>query len=220
MTERFSIEIGFLAILANSPMSRWLSLDGESTYGNAEAFFEEGKLPEQIKSVLFTTQTGPQVTLNHIPMCRIAVFLDFDRPPLFGLTKSPNHPTPNNSNYEIIADDEIWFSAAKAELNEFFSSRESGINCLHRSVTYDVLLLSLVIPLTIWVNYRIGVLLTSKEKVSTVILIGIFTYVFILFLYCARLLFSYSRWIFPKAEIATKVKPPALQPRGANDPTS
>jgi hypothetical protein len=190
-------------------------MNGESTYGNDEAFFEEGNLPEQIKSVLFTTQTGPQITLNHIPMCRIAVYLDFDRPPLFSLTRSSNQSTPNNSNYEIIADDENWFSAVKAELHEFFSSRESGINWLHHPLTYDVLSLFLAIPLAIWINYRIGVLLTSKEKISEVILAVIFIYVFILLLYCFRLLLSYSRWVFPKVEIANKIKQPALQSRGA-----
>src|SRR5208282_2417081 len=58
--------------------------NGEFLHGNNEQFLDETNLPDQIRSILFTTTSLPR-TLGIEPVSRIILFLDFTSPPLFDL---------------------------------------------------------------------------------------------------------------------------------------
>ncbi len=186
--------------------------DGEMFHGNSEEFFDSTTFPEHLRSILISTKSAPKAVLNFTPLCSVVAFLDFSRPPLFDFGRLPTLPTPNESNFEISADNESWFSATKARLSQFFSDRRTSTNWLHRAAVYDILLIFVGIPMAIWLDYRV-VSLIDTSKISPVIIAAVYIYIFLLAITLFRILFSYSRWVFPKVELDTELASP-LRHRG------
>jgi hypothetical protein len=147
-----------------------------------------------------------------MPSCNIIVFLDFSRPPLFDFSRLPTLPTPNESNFAISADDESWFSATKVRLSQFFSERRTSTDWFHRAAVYDILLVFTGLPMAIWLAYRVVGGITDGRSPPIIISI-LYVYVFFAAIQLFRILFSYSRWVFPKVELDTESGSP-LRHRG------
>jgi hypothetical protein len=169
--------------------------------GNEEKFLDKENLPDNIKSIFFSTATSIRTINNFIPQCTIVVFLDFTQPPIFDFSRLPTLATQNESNFEIHSDSEGWFTSSNANLTEFFNSRATRTDWLHRGGIYDALLFVLGLPFAIWLCYRLGQLVETRQSISLFIRIGLYVYTFFLALNCFRFLFSYSRWVFPKVEL-------------------
>ncbi|HLY56096.1 MAG TPA: hypothetical protein VKS60_11095 [Stellaceae bacterium] len=189
------------------------AMNGEILTGNTEKIFDDINAPTRIRSVLYTTQSVPQAILNHVPLDRITVFLDFSRPPLLDFNRNPASTTPNESNFEIAANNESWFSSTNIKLSEFFVERQTGYEWLHSAGVYDILLLLVGIPLSIWASVKVSVIFPHIQQLDTLPRSISYTYAFILMLYTFRLLFSYSRWVFPKVEIESDIRKSPLRHR-------
>ena len=174
--------------------------NGESMYGNNEQFLDETNLPDQIRSIFFSTSAVPQ-SIGIAPVSRIVLFLDFTAPPIFDFSRLPTLPTPNESNFEIASDNEPLFAAARANLIYFFNQRRTRVNWLHGGVVYDVGLYLIGIPFSLWVVYRVSGVLSKYPSLPTIIEAAIYVYVFFIGLNLFRLFFGYSRWVFPKIEL-------------------
>jgi hypothetical protein len=182
--------------------------NGEKLHGNNESFLDEANLPDQIRSVYFDTGSAPRAVTGIAPLSKIVVFLDFTRPPFFDFSRLPTLPTPNGSNFDISSDNESWFSAAKSRLSDFFNERQTKVNWLHRAATYDILLSFVGLPIAIWAVYRVSVALEKTPQQPNILISAIYVYSFFLCLTCFRLFFMYSRWVFPKVELASERSPP------------
>ena len=182
-------------------------LDDEMFHGNSESFFDSSSFPDRLRSILISTQTVPRAVLSFIPPCNIIVFLDFSRPPLIDFSRMPTLPTPNESNFEISADDELWFAASKARLSQFFDDRRTSTNWLHRTSIYDILLVFAGFPLAIWLSHRLGSLF-DHIKAAPIVNSAVYVYTFFVGLIFFRILFEYSRWVFPKVELETELSSP------------
>jgi hypothetical protein len=175
--------------------------NGELLTGNREEVFDELNLPSEIKSILYSTQSVPNAVLGHLPSDRIVLFLDFSRPPFLDFSRMPSLPTPNESNFEISANTEVWFAAAKAMLGDFFENKRTGYEWLHRNSIYDLMLWFIVFPVALWICARTGNVYSGINKLSTFPRLAIYSYLFLGCLVIYRILFSYSRWVFPKIEM-------------------
>jgi len=114
--------------------------NAEVVTGHGEVFFDSGLLPETIASVEYDTAFSPKAQLNFTPNDRASAFLDFSRPTIFG-SGLPSEPTPNNSNWFVTAQTEGWSTSLSARLEHFFAERKTPVEWLHRSNTYDGLLI-------------------------------------------------------------------------------
>ena len=182
--------------------------------GNSEQIFDDINLPSRMKSVFYSTQSVPNAVLNHIPQDRIVIFLDFSQPPILNFSQMPTFSTPNESNFEITANGESWFSATKLKLTEFFDARQTQCGWLHRAGTYDILLFVVGLPLAVWASIKIGVEFPRLNGVDILPRTLVYSYVFLAVLFLFRAFFSYSRWVFPKVEIEADVRTTPLQHRG------
>lgn len=142
------------------------------------------------------------------------MFLDFTRQPLVDLTRLPTLATPNESDFEITADNESWFTAVNTRLTQFFLEKRTNTNWLHRAGVYDVFLLFAGLPFALWAAYRVGLLIETRYKFPSIITIAIYVYTFIIAVTVFRILFSYTRWVFPKSELESGQSSPLLH-RGA-----
>jgi len=170
--------------------------------GNEEAFLDPVSLPENIRSVLFSTRS-PLLPLGLTPACSIVLFLDFTLPPPFDFTRLPTLATQNESNFEIAADNESWFASSNAGLVEFFKNRTRHTNWLHGGGTYDALLFLLGVPLALWFEYHLAQWVEPIAAWPSFIKFAFYVYTFLLALNLFRIFFSYSRWVFPKVELET-----------------
>ena len=180
--------------------------NGELLTGNNEKIFDDINLPPSLKSVFYSTQSVPKAVLKHLPEDRITVLLDFSQPPILDFSRLPTFPTPNESNFEIAANSESWFSATKVKLAEFFSERRTGYDWIHRAGTYDILLFVVGLPLAVWASVKVGAVLPSTASMNILPRALIYSYVFLAALFLYRAFFSYSRWVFPKVEIETQAR--------------
>lgn len=175
--------------------------NGEVVIGVGESFLESSNIPDNITQVFYSTVPRPNAAFpRFVLMNKAIILLDFSRPPAIDISTFPTHPTPNASHFEIFAESESWFTALNARLTQFFTDRKTKYGWLHKSGIYDVLLLALGVPCALWVTYRLGKIL-SFESLPTLLQAGAYVYGFLAILYVARLLFSYSRWVFPLVEV-------------------
>lgn len=177
--------------------------NAEVVTGHGEKFFDSGLLPEQIISIEYDTAFSPKAQLNFTPNDRATVFLDFSRPTILdrGL---PSEPTPNSSNWFVTAQTEAWSTSVSARLEQFFAERRTRVDWLHRSNTYDGLLIVMGVPLALWGAYRIGHPIAARVHPPSALETAFYVYAFFLSLNVFRWMFSYARWVFPKIDLASE----------------
>lgn len=176
--------------------------------GQTDDFLDSINIPGRILTVYYTTTAG----LNAIGISeqnqysRAILILDFSKPTLLDFGKFPTLPTPNASTFTIFSASEAWFTTLNSQLTELFKERKTSVDWLHRPGIYDLLLLLLGLPLALWVDYKIS----SSEimnRLPTVLSGAFYVYAAILGLFLFRVLFSYSRWVFPKVELVSDSSP-------------
>lgn len=169
--------------------------------GHGENFFDSGLLPGRVESILYDTAFSPKAILNYTPADRASVLVDFSRPPLLNFVGQPSAPTPNNSSWFVTGDTESWSTSMSARISDFFEEKQTHLNWLHQSATYDWLLLLFGFPFSLWGAHRLGGVLSKAGTLATVLSTAVYIYAFIFSLSVFRALFSYARWVFPKVEL-------------------
>jgi hypothetical protein len=189
--------------------------NGELLTGNNEQIFDAITYWPDVKSVFFSTQSVPKAVINILPADRITLFLDFTQPPALDFSKLPTLPTSNESNFEIAAVDEAWLTLSKTRLVEFFQRRRSGYDWIHGAAVYDLLLVVIGLPFSVWGTVEIGSIAPSINRMSTFPRVLIYCYVLFASVTVFRVLFSYARWVFPKVEVEIQGQTSSLRHRAA-----
>jgi hypothetical protein len=174
--------------------------NNEVVTGSGENFLSTGNIPEKILTIYFTTTAGPS-SIGIKPLDSTAtLLLDFSRPTVLDFSKPPTFATENTSFFEVSSSSESWFTALNTRLAQFFADRSTNFDWIHKPGIYDLFLLTIGLPFSLWIDYRLS---PSIERLNlpTVLRGGIYVYCFFLGLFVFRGLFSYSRWVFPKIEI-------------------
>jgi hypothetical protein len=177
--------------------------NAEVVTGIGEAFFDSPLLPERFSSIEYDTSFSVRAQLNATPNDSASVFLDFTRPRIFDRVL-PSEPTPNKSNWVVSGQTEAWSTSLSTRLEQFFSERQTKVDWLHRSNTYDGLLIVMGLPLALWGAYRIGRPISARLHLPTAVETGLYVYAFFFSLGLFRWMFSYARWVFPKVELASE----------------
>jgi hypothetical protein len=183
--------------------------NNEIVSGSGEKFLASDNIPENILTVYYTTLAGPNAIgiTRELLQNKATLMLDFSRPTILDFTKLPTFATANNSNFEISASSEAWFTTLNARLAQLFSERRTNFDWLHQPGIYDLLLFTLGLPLALWIDYRFS-LGIEKMKFPGVLSASLYAYLFFAGLYIFRGLFTYSRWVFPKIEIQSDTSSP------------
>ena len=182
---------------------RVTAANGEVVTGHGENFFDSALLPERIISIAYDTSFSPAALLKYTPSDRVFVNLDFSQPRLLNFGIQPSAPTPNDSNFLVTAETESWSTSLTSRLRAFFGEKATSLNWLHAQSTYDVLLMLVGLPFTLWASYKSGSAIIGSKDFPTAVVTGVYVYLFLLFLHVFRGLFMYSRWVFPKIELIT-----------------
>jgi hypothetical protein len=177
---------------------------------SSEHFVTSENLPDNIVTVFFSTIAGPSaigLTEQQQPH-RATLLLDFSRPTVFDFSKFPTFATENASRLYIWSSSEQWFATLHKRISDLFTERHTGFDWLHKPGIYDVLLLTIGLPFSFAIDYLASPSITKLNFSSNVLTSAIYIYLFIAGLHIFRALFTYSRWVFPKAEIESQYSPP------------
>ena len=189
--------------------------NGETITANNEGIFDKGSFPAELRSVFYSTISIPQAVLKHQPTDRIIVFLDFSHPPALDFSRLPTLATPNESNFEIVASNEAWFVLGKQRLTEFFRERRASSDWIHAAGMYDALSFLLGFPLAVWGCAKLESVLPVIDNLSVIPRSLIYAYAFLASLTAFRVMFSYSRWVFPKMEVLGDIRRSPFRHRAA-----
>ena len=183
--------------------------NNEIISGSGEHFLASENIPDNILTVFYTTIAGPNAVgiAREFLQNRATLLLDFSRPTILDFTKLPTFATPNNSNFEISASSEEWFTTLNTRLTQLFDDRHTGFNGLHQPGIYDLLLFIVGLPFALWIDYRFSPFV-DKLQLSIMVASGVYVYLFLFGLFIFRGIFTYSRWVFPKIEIQSEASPP------------
>jgi hypothetical protein len=179
--------------------------NNELVSGEGEQFLDSENIPDNIATVFYTTIAG----LNAIGIGeqqqqnRAILLLDFSRPTMLDFSKLPTLPTPNASHFTIFSASESWFTALNTRLTQLFNERRTGFDWLHKPGVYDLFLFTVGLPFALWVDYRLSAL-DVLTRVPVVVAGAFYVYAGLLGLFVFRILFSYSRWVFPKIELQSE----------------
>ncbi len=86
----------------------------------------------------------------------------------------------------------------------FFSHRSLPRNWLHSRYIYDLLVVTLGFPASFLFVYRVDLILRPRLRLPDALFVAFYVYLVLVALLAFRLLFNYSKWIFPKLEFPTR----------------
>jgi hypothetical protein len=124
----------------------------EIVSGSGEHFLSGENISDNILTVFYTTIAGPNAVGVTFLENRATLLRDFSRPSILDFTKLPTFATPNNSNFEISAASEAWFTTLNTRLTRLFDERRTGCNWLHQPGIYDLLLFIVGLPFALWID--------------------------------------------------------------------
>jgi hypothetical protein len=179
-----------------------VGVKGEQIVTHDESGLSDHNLPAALASiVLDSAWLMRQVLGGQDPVNRCFVLFDFGKPPLLDLSNPSDSPTPNASNFRVVAANSTWAAGVREVVETTLDANRLQRQWLHKPHTYDLLLFLGGIPLSLWGTWRVNgawVHGTSLEPNGLGVLLLV--YVFLALLMAFRALFSVSRWLWPFVE--------------------
>jgi len=175
---------------------------GEILTGDDDSIFDDENFPNNISTITFDSSCYFKFMTGREPMNKLIVQLDFKKQNIFDFSNPITTPMRNESSITVGGMNDTWVNGVYKIIIDFFKVKKKNRNWLHKEYIYYLFLYLLLWPATFWCIYRVSSLL--QGKINIILLIAICLYVFILLFYILRILFNYTRWIFPLVEFTTK----------------
>jgi hypothetical protein len=180
---------------------------GEFVAADSPSVFQEERLPDFVTSVKFDNTFFFRTMFNLNPLSILELQFDFSKPPLIDFVTSPSFPTPNVSSLHVLSENDTWAEGAHEKIMSFLRERRTRRAWLHRKNIYDVLLFLFFLPLTLWNLHKFDLFAANFfAQHSSILIVAVYIYLFIIFLNFFRFVFNYLRWLYPYQELRTSLK--------------
>lgn len=176
--------------------------DGQTVVDRTHSVFESNNVPDDISTVYFTSISTFEVNFKRKPAHHFVVNFDFTKPPLIDFVNHSALPTPNNSYIEVFGESENWVSGVFDTVWGKVKARKNEREFLHKAFVYDVSLWFLGLPLSLYVLSWVSAWIESIIH-SSYVRVALIIYCVLLMLIVFRMLFSYTKWAFPRIELVT-----------------
>lgn len=188
---------------------------GEYFYSETPSNLEKTRLPDRINTVIFDSSVKYRFSLKLEPLNMIKIQFDFRKPKVFDFLSRPSEATPNYSSIWVTGNNDTWVSGAYRKAMESLKERSNKRGWLHKNNIYDLFIWFLIIPMSFRIIYKIDSIFGLRSgKASSVFIVALYLYFFIIALNVFRMIFNYARWVFPKIELITSLKRGAITHRG------
>ena len=176
--------------------------NGEDLFGSIDEVFNPDIFPERVKTLFVSSDTTYIAWYNHHPRNSFQLFIDFTKPKVFDFSIQPSDKTPNDSNFKVIGFDSTWVHGVFSEFDKVFLNR--NLKFIHKSSTYNILVWLIGIPFSFWACFRLSPIINKYFDSNTFLSNAFFVYIYIMCFFAIRILFHYSRWIYPMVEFKNK----------------
>jgi hypothetical protein len=176
--------------------------NGASLYGDDVAVFSSPNKPNEITSIYMTNGTAYQLVAGQRPLNAFDLLLDFSKPPLLDSNNPLSSPTPNRSNLSVDGDRDAWVAAVTDAVMAVARHRKTRRLWIHRAFVYDFGLLVLGLPFGLYLCWKLSPFVT--EQLATIhpfLSATAYIYVVLLVSWGYRILFGYTKWVFPTVEL-------------------
>lgn len=188
---------------------------GEYHYVEDNAILDKEEiLPDFINNVIFENCSKFNNRFKYNPKNYFNISYDFRKTKIFDLITAPSQPTPNTSALQINAISESWASAVQKKVSDSLLDKKNRRDWLHAPSIYDAFLFLLIMPMSFWMLLKMERHnLFAFACGSKALLLAVYLYFFFTFLTIFRMVFNYSRWVFPKFELKTNSQKASLKHR-------
>src|SRR5439155_15923382 len=176
--------------------------NGEQIALHAAGTITAEVLPHALLSIIFDSAPRFNMQLNYDPLNRFRLVLDFREPGALISYDPWNYPTPNESSFTIIGNDQTWVAGVNEMVLSFLKARKRSRRWLHGPLTFTLANWLIGLPAAFWLIYRMDSL-TQRFVAGLPIALrgGIYIYVFLSLLLIFRVLIYILRWLFPIVEV-------------------
>ena len=176
-------------------------MDDERIYGTIPAVFDSPRFPDKVKSLYINSALELKNSYNWTPRNHFELLLDFTKPEFINLPLSPSVSTPNASNILVTGLNSTWVNGVYHAVTGFVKIRKTHRQFFHRHSVYDLLLLCGGFPFAFGISYKLsGWINNMFGQISGILQSVAYVYVFYFSLILFRILFDYTRWVFPIVE--------------------
>lgn len=174
---------------------------GAFSLTESSSIFDDSSLPVSITKIYFENHSKYKVTLRKNPINTFQINFDFSKPKVFDFNSSPSYATPNNSYIDVLGENESWVTSTFTRVKESLADYKNNHGWLHVNNIYDLFLWFLFIPLSFRLLYIINRSLSPHfAQFSAFFKVACYLYFFIITINIFRIIFNYTRWIFPNIE--------------------
>jgi len=178
---------------------------GEYIFSESPDILNKESLPDRINSVVFDNSVKYNFELKKDPSNKLKISFDFRKVPIFDLITSPSLPSSNDNYINVVGINETWVDGANRKIIESLKGRSNRRGWLHRRNVYDLLVWFAFIPVSFWTIYRLeSIYKINHLGVSPFLMVFAYFYFFLFILNIFRVVFNYSRWVFPYNELDAK----------------
>ena len=176
--------------------------NGEQVVLHSAAAITREILPDGLLAITFDSAPRFNMQLNYDPLNRFRLVLDFREPGALISYDPWNYPTPNESSFTIIGNDQTWVAGVNEMVLSFLKARKRSRRWLHGPLTFTLANWLIGLPAAFWLIYRMDSL-TQRFVAGLPIALrgGIYIYVFLTLLLIFRVLIYILRWLFPIIEL-------------------
>lgn len=174
---------------------------GEWTGSRTSEALLDSSLPDTVAAVTYDSAFLFRTQFNLHPQSSFSVNLDFTRTSILDMSAEP---ASNKSAGLISGVNASWVAGTYDVLHKFFDERSTARGWLHSRRAYDVAVLILGFPASFALVYRADRFLRLLLQVPDALFVAFYVYLVLIALFGFRLLFNYSKWVFPKCEGPTR----------------
>ncbi|NSZ62810.1 hypothetical protein G6L16_005585 [Agrobacterium tumefaciens] len=142
------------------------------------------------------------------PEHNFELLIDFKFPPLLDASTPVSHPTPNATFLRIEGTRSSWKAGVENIVHRHIRTRRPLRNWFHGNLIYDLFLMMLGLPSALYGCWLMSGAITNIFGFNNFVLGAAYLYVGFVGIWIYRLLFSYSRWAFPKVELRDQATRP------------
>ena len=176
--------------------------NGEQVILHSAAAITREILPDALLAITFDSASRFNMQLTYDPLNRFSLVLDF-REPGGVISYDPwNYPTPNESGFTIIGNDQTWVAGVNEMVLSFLNARRRSRRWLHGPITFTLVNWLTGYPAAFWLIYRVdSITQRFVAGLPTALRGGIYIYLFLTLLLVFRVLIYVLRWLFPIIEL-------------------
>jgi hypothetical protein len=178
---------------------------GERVVFTEESMISSETMPEDVQTITILSAFAYYSAFGVDPRNKFEVWLNFTKPRLLDFSDRWSLPSEGKNSIQVEGNNETWVNGVYKSIVDFFESKVKKRNWLHARLTWDLFLWLLGVPAIFWTIFRLDDFIRSAmPPFSTVLLVAIYMYVFLLGFVLARLIFNYALWTFPQYEYQTE----------------